>query len=655
MIRVAAALLMLLISGAAEARGLNQRGYPGATTAAPQSTFYIATTGNDGNSGTIGSPFLTIGKAQTAAQTALTGGLCPTLIFRGGTYPLASTLSLGSADSGSSSCTVTWESYPSEQAIWSGGTDISGTWSLCTTADPVCNSGAGGVYQSSATPTQFREFYLNGTHRTRARSASAVPSGWTETAGGWTLSGATPNPTSSWKNPTHIEVILAGGFAQTAWLPGWQQIRCTMSSVSGSTITMATPCWNNVRTWSNGSHGAATTPWWIENAYELLPTCGGGCWYYDYVASTVYYIPQAGENMATATTYVPQLTKLVAGNAAHHIKFSHLTFEGATWLPDTGGDDYVSIWAGYYCTGTQTCAYSCTGAGNCVSGLSSVMDAALRFSGASHDITFDHNLFTHNGATSLFFEHGSQHVTVTANKFTDNGAGGFRWGEGSDYAQTNAALQTSNLLFKDNLFSDVAFEWLDTYPAIAVNTTNATFDHNEIDASGEVSISVGFGWSIPGQSSNYGANNTVSNNWTKSPCLYFFDCSGVYIAGGTQPGTVFSGNYVQNAANTTMQACMYPDDGTTGSTWSGNVCNPGTGLNPTGGAARWTFLWTSQVTSNTLSGNFTTTPTNAYVDADTNTITGTVQYTAGCSPNSGTCPLNAINNAGISSGVTPGP
>jgi hypothetical protein len=55
---------------------------------------------------------------------------------------------------------------------------------------------------------------------------------------------------------------------------------------------------------------------------------------------------------------------------------------------------------------------------------------------------------------------------------------------------------------------------------------------------------------------------------------------------------------------------------------------------------------------NTLSGNYTTTATNNYINADTNTFTGTTQYTAGSPP----APVIAIiANAGIQSGVTPGP
>jgi hypothetical protein len=338
---------------------------------------YVATTGSDSNSGSISSPFLTIGKAQTAAQARLTAGHCPTVYFRAGTYPVPSTLSFGSADSGSVTCTVSWNSYPSENAIWSGGTVLTGTFTLCTTADAVCNSGAGGVYQSTVTLTAFRELYVNGSHRTRAKSANS-PGSWAITTGGYT-SGTNM---SSWGNPTNIEIVSASGNAASASAGGWQQTRCTIASISGTAVTMATPCWTLFKAYSVTDYQAWTTPWWVENAYELLPTCGAGCWYYNRTTHILYYIPQGGENMTTVPVVAPQLVDMVSGSGVSYVSFSRLTFSYTTWNPDTGGDDYISTQNGYYCTGTQNCSVQ--------DNASTPMDGAITFSSGSNNLTFSH-------------------------------------------------------------------------------------------------------------------------------------------------------------------------------------------------------------------------------------------------------------------------
>lgn len=621
---------------------------------------YVATTGSDGNSGTLASPFLTAGKAQTVARARLASGGCPIVYFRGGTYPISSALSFGASDSGSASCTVLWNSYPGENAVWSGGVDLTGTFTLCTTADPVCNSGATGIYQSSNTSLNpFRELYVGGTHRERSRSSDNVAvSGWAQTSGGYTLSSAVPSPTGSWKNPTHIEVVIAGGFVVSAQDPGWQQIRCTISSVSGSAVTMGTPCWTLFKTWQSGTWGAASTPWWIENAYELLPACGPtadgkGCWYYDYTSKIIYYKPKTGENIATISVIAPQLTRMATFNAASYIDLGRLQYSENTFLPDDGaGNDYVSVQAGYYCTGTQPCGISCN-AGNCVNFVGTTpMDAAIRLTNGSHHITFDHSLCTHNGGRCIFAEHGTQHITITATKCIDNGGGCIQNGEATDYAETNPALKTSFALQRNNLDVDGPFEYQDSGFLMNLIETDATIDHNESDANSWVPISLGYGYSIPTVEAGYSNNNALTNNKVLLPCQLMFDGAPFYIGGGAQPNLVASGNYGSNTNNTAMQGCLYLDDGTTGTSWPGNVCAPGAGV-----IHGWGYMWTGAVTGNTLSGNFTTTATNDFLDngSPPNTISGTVQYTAGCSPNSGTCPLNIINNAGIQAGVTPGP
>jgi hypothetical protein len=78
--------------------------------------FYVATTGSDSNAGTLASPFLTLGKCQTAMR----GGSVKTCYIRAGTYtPSASgsgcvfsynaSLNLTSSDNGE-----TWRLYPSD-------------------------------------------------------------------------------------------------------------------------------------------------------------------------------------------------------------------------------------------------------------------------------------------------------------------------------------------------------------------------------------------------------------------------------------------------------------------------------------------------------------------------------------------------------------
>lgn len=99
---------------------------------------YVATNGNDAWSGTLpepndgGSdgPFATLWRAKEAVRELRgVGNILPgpvNVIIRGGTYFLDETLVLGAEDSGVQECQVTYQAYPGEKPILSGGLCVSG-------------------------------------------------------------------------------------------------------------------------------------------------------------------------------------------------------------------------------------------------------------------------------------------------------------------------------------------------------------------------------------------------------------------------------------------------------------------------------------------------------------------------------------------------
>jgi hypothetical protein len=587
---------------------------------------YVATNGSDSNTGTLASPFLTIGKAKTAAQARIALGQCPTIWFRAGTYPVASTLSFGTADSGvSSGCVVTWQSYTAENAIWSGGTDLTGTFSLCTTADAVCNSGAGGIYQSGpVTLTAFRELYVNGSHRSRAFTATGLSS-WVVGTNGYT---SITSGMNAWGNQSNIEVITAAQAATTPQIPGSQQVRCVVSSISGTSATMQTPCWTLFKTYSVGVWGA-TTPWFIENAYELMGGCTG-CWYYNRTTHMLYYLPNGGENMASVSVIAPQTVDLLSGTNVSNIAFKRLTFSYSTWNPDVGGNDYISIQNGWYCINTETCTSTTDG------GVEN-MDSAITFGGTTANVTFDHNLFTHLGSRSLFFKSVFSNVNITANVFTDNGGGAVQ----IDNAITAPSAQNTGMTFQNNQV-DGPFQYLDSGGIFTVFATNSLVDHNLFNQNGWAPLTTG--WEF-----GYNSNNTVSNNKIVDPCFYMLDCGAIYTRGNATAFTV-NNNYVRNdnASVGTVIASLYPDQNSTNQTLTNNVIDVLTTTN-------WLFInWASN--NHITATNNCAVNTTTFVDNGSNdTISGTVSFARGSLPSS---PVNCAAiaaAAGIQGGVTPGP
>jgi hypothetical protein len=566
-------------------------------------------------------------------------------------------MTFGSADSAPTGHLVTWMSAAGQKAVFSGGTTIAGSsFTLCTTADTVCNSGANNVFKVAASlGTVLRELYVcpNGTgcaHRLRAKSADG-PAGWTQTSTGYTM------PTTiDGRNPTNIEVTVAGGFPNSATGPGWQIHRLPALSVSGTTLTMNTNVWNIFKVFP---FSPRNSPFWLENDYSLLASsaCGAtaGCWYYDAAATTLYYKPVTGETIANATIVAPQTVDPIVANGLANVTFSRLTWAYFTWPGPNDGNGYVSEQNGYRCRPGDTVSGGCSvdSGGSTFVGATGPMDGALTFAGAGtcKNLTFDHNLFTHIGSRPLFFQAGCQNVTLTGNDFQDNGGGAVQFGEASDHAQATASLQTAGLSFVNNRCgSATAFEYGEAGCLFVMNARDSVADHNEINDSPWAPLTWGWGWVYQ---SSYATGNSITNNKIINPCQSMFDCGNIYTGGGgTGVVTTVSGNYGANNTNTRMNGCLYPDEGANTISFTGNVCEPGTGTSTFSGTVDWLYIWIAQIFNITATGNFNTNPSVVFNNGTGTTTSGNTAYTLG-SPPAGA--VTIINNAGIQAGVTPGP
>lgn len=161
--------------------------------ASAQTTFYVATNGNDswnglspahtsGNSG----PFASLAKAQVAVES-LAGTQAVTVQVRSGTYylPLSptnpGTLIFSTADSGTSAYPITWENYPGETPIVSGGVPI-GAGGLNLTWQNLYGNLWSVQLPANIAPSEplqpFEYLYYNGQRRLRSRLESPLGVGY---------------------------------------------------------------------------------------------------------------------------------------------------------------------------------------------------------------------------------------------------------------------------------------------------------------------------------------------------------------------------------------------------------------------------------------------------------------------------------------------
>ncbi|MGC4033723.1 MAG: right-handed parallel beta-helix repeat-containing protein [Tepidisphaeraceae bacterium] len=77
----------------------------------PAATYYVSTTGSDSAAGSLANPFASLTKAVTAAAAG------DTILVRGGTYNLTSTLSIGTSKNGTAAAGYTIANYAGESPV----------------------------------------------------------------------------------------------------------------------------------------------------------------------------------------------------------------------------------------------------------------------------------------------------------------------------------------------------------------------------------------------------------------------------------------------------------------------------------------------------------------------------------------------------------
>jgi parallel beta-helix repeat protein len=194
---------------------------------ATQTTFFVATDGNDtwsgrlaepGAKGTDG-PFATLGRARNAVRTLKTGGSLTepvTVLVRGGKYCLDKTLVFTEEDNGTRECPITYAAYPGERPVLSGGRRLT-DWQLHEGAILKC-----AVPEARGGRWKFRQLFFNGERQRRARWPNFDPDN--PLYGGWAFAEGPAEPGSTrafrfrpetfprrWKKPSQGEVYICVG------------------------------------------------------------------------------------------------------------------------------------------------------------------------------------------------------------------------------------------------------------------------------------------------------------------------------------------------------------------------------------------------------------------------------------------------------------
>jgi hypothetical protein len=287
-INLAVGLLLLALMGACVANGQPVE-------------LYVATSGNDGNLGTEAMPFATLERARDEIRKMKAGGALKgpvTVRVRGGVYRVEKTIEFTPEDSGTEQAPITYAACAGERPVVSGGRPITG-WqkgpgALWTTVVPGVKEGR----------WYFHQLFVNGEHRTRARTPNV---GYLYTEG--TLA---PFNHLKWSDP---KIKAKRGFRfREGDIKRWKNFDDAIIVIYHSWTTsihhiteldpqerivmLAPPS-----VWPIGYWWEYNTRFQVENIFEALDQPGE--WYLDRTSGVLSYWPMPGEDMTKAEVIAP--------------------------------------------------------------------------------------------------------------------------------------------------------------------------------------------------------------------------------------------------------------------------------------------------------------------------------------------------------------
>ena len=322
----------------------------------------------------------------------------------------------------------------------------------------------------------------------------------------------------------------------------------------------------------------------LTNALELLDQPGE--WFQEYPSGTIYYYPQAGENMETAEVIIPTLETLVTidgtlSRPVKHIQFNGITFAHTSWMrPSYQG--HVTLQGGF----PLLDAYKLQEPGLPEKAELENQawitrpETAIRVRGAEH-IDFKRCTFRHLSSTGLDYEWAVTASSVEDCQFTDIGGTALLVGAFPDggfethvpFIPADVRELCSHITIRNNFISNVTNEDWGCVGIGAGYVRNMDISHNEVCHLNYSGICVGWGWTSLESGM---CNNRIEANYVHHFARRLYDAGGLYTL-SNQPGSVMRNNRIEHLieapyATNDRAFYIYLDEATDGYTMENNWC-----------------------------------------------------------------------------------
>jgi hypothetical protein len=486
--------------------------------AAPTADFFVSPNGNDGWSGTQATvsgkagPFRTLDQARLAVRklkASQPNRARPIVVLvRGGTYPLAQTLTFGPEDSGTARSPIVYAAYPGEKPILSGGQTITG-WQV-----------SGNRWQATVPGVKegawrFSQIYVGDQRRFRPQWP---PSGYQfiEAAVGGTQPGSQDrfryregDVRADWANLGDVEALF---------FHSWGTSRIPIREVDPKlrVVTLGGGTWH-----SSLAELKSATWYRLENVKEALAQPGQ--WYLDRGTGILTYLPRPGETPTKTAVIAPRLSRIVElkGDVGSATYVDHLAFRGLTF------------------------AHSASNVG--ANGHSTYqaevdLDGAIAAQNARH-VAFEDCVVRHTGGHGIYLGAGSKDVRVQRCELLDLGGGGVMIGTGKFNEENDPKMWADGCAVRDSLVAHVGRVHPGSAGIWIGHAANNVVEHNDIHDGYYVGISVGWRWSTGPSPAHH---NTIAYNHIYNMGQdVLSDLAGIYTL-GESPGTTLRFNHIHD-------------------------------------------------------------------------------------------------------------
>ena len=557
---------------------------------------YVSLQGNDKNSGTKEAPFYTLNRAIKQAREwrrlnrpEVAGGIY--IRLEEGVYAQRNSLFLRPEDSGTPDSPTVICAVDGAHPVISGGVAVTGWKRGCN--HPAIPEKLKQKIWSAEAPlignrrVETRQMWVNG-HK--VQRAAQFPDGGLERMIDFNPEEQTITiPVSQSVNPKRLQ---NAGQLEMIVHQRWAIAILRVKSIDvkdGQAV---------VRFHEPESHLEFAHPWpqpviggekgnssfCLTNALELLDQPGE--WFQEYPSGTIYYYPQASENMETAEVIIPTLETLVTidgtlSRPVKHIQFNGITFAHTSWMrPSYQG--HVTLQGGF----PLLDAYKLQEPGLPEKAELENQawitrpETAIRVRGAEH-IDFKHCTFRHLSSTGLDYEWAVTASSVEDCQFTDIGGTALLVGAFPDggfethvpFIPVDVRELCSHITIRNNFISNVTNEDWGCVGIGAGYVRNMDISHNEVCHLNYSGICVGWGWTSLESGM---CNNRIEANYVHHFARRLYDAGGLYTL-SNQPGSVMRNNRIEHLieapyATNDRAFYIYLDEATDGYTMENNWC-----------------------------------------------------------------------------------